>query len=210
MIVDKIATEDARLSWKARGILSYMLSKPDNFVFYLDKMAEDAPDGIDSLRAGIKELQEFGYVIRYPVKEKGKIVSWVMDVYEKPHGTFPYVEKPQVENPMLKNKDLKENNLKENYKIYIDLPIDVVFLNIYNNYFKSKFNKNHMQVSEESLDKIRIMVDTIESYGIELSEWEEKVQEHFDNIPKSNNGNILAFLQASFRHFEVRNYNSPY
>jgi hypothetical protein len=36
---------------------------------------------------------------------------------------------------------------------------------------------------------------------------EEKVVEHFDNLPKKNNGNILAFLQASFRYFEVGEFS---
>lgn len=202
--------QDNRLSWKARGLLGYMLSHSDDFKFHLDKLAEEAPDGLDSVKAGIKELEKLGYVKRYPTKVKGKIVAWNMDVYEKPQVDLPLVEKPLEENPTLITNKLITNNLNNNKELkdYIDLTIDDdSYLTIYNKYFKAKFNKDHMQVTEEQMSSIKSQISKIDSYDICIEDWEEVVEEHFDNLPKKNNGNIIAFLHASSRHFEVPYYD---
>ena len=205
--IEKTTSEDRRLTWKARGILAYLLGKPDNFVFYLDKIAEDAPDGIDSLRAGIKELQDLNYVKRYPVKVKGKIVSWAMDVYEIPHTELPHVEKPYMENPTLKiSKELKDNNKTDN-KRYILLDIEGnKHIKVYNHHFKKRYGKDHMAVSEENLVFIEDRVESIRRNS-DFEDWEERVEEHFNNLPKGNNGSILPFLYASYRFFNVNEFN---
>lgn len=206
------AHQDKRLSWKARGLLGYMLSHNDDYKFYLDQLAEEAPDGIDSVKAGIKELEKFGYVKRYPTKVKGKIVAWNIDVYEKPEVDLPLVEKPLEENPTLITNNLITNN-NNNYKdikekIYIVLPNDVPFINIYKRYFKYKFNRDHMKVTEENLEFILREIGKIKKSGIDESEWEDKVAEHFENLPEKNNGSIIPFLYASTRHFEVNYYQN--
>ncbi|QYY44738.1 helix-turn-helix domain-containing protein (plasmid) [Aneurinibacillus thermoaerophilus] len=126
--IQKVALRDKELSWKAKGIHTYMLSLPDDWTFHIEEIATHAKDGVDSLRAGLKELKEKGYLQRYPVKENGKIVRWETHVFEtpqipevekplmeKPHVENPEVEKPQMEspheaNPMLLNNDLELSN----------------------------------------------------------------------------------------------------
>ena len=110
------------MSWKAKGILVYLLSKPDHFIFHLDELAEHSTDGIDSLRSGLKELQQFGYVNRYPIKEKGRIVSWGLDVYESPktpvvEPSSPHGDFPLMENPTLLIKNISNNDLSNNKSI---------------------------------------------------------------------------------------------
>lgn len=83
-----ITLQDSRLSWKARGLLAFMLSKPANFKFSDEELAMQAPDGMTSVRSGIKELEQLGYVVRYAVRDKGIIVSWEMDVYETPSNIY--------------------------------------------------------------------------------------------------------------------------
>lgn len=112
--IESASLQESRLSWKARGLLAYMLSKPDNFKFHLDELTKHAPEGLDSVKVGIKELELFGYVKRYPVKARGKIVFWVMDIYEVPQVGFPLVEKPLVEKPLVENPMLITNDLITN------------------------------------------------------------------------------------------------
>lgn len=199
--------QDHRLSWKARGLMSYMLSKPNNFKFYLHELTKHAPDGLDGVKTGIKELEKFGYVKRYSIKERGKIVSWEMNVYEVPQVDKPQVEKPLVENPTLITNELITNDLITNDKRYIVLPNDDIFMDIYNQAFKHKYGKPHMKVKVEQLRDIEEQIGVMQSYDIDTDTWREKVEEHFDNLPENNNGNIIAFLSASFRYFEVGQYS---
>lgn len=120
--INNTGLRDERLSWKAKGILAYILSLPDDWVFYMEEISTHAKDGIDSLRVGMKELKKFGYVRRFPVKnEKGKITNWETIIYEvpqveNPHMENPQVEKPQMEVPFMENPTLlstKELNTKE-------------------------------------------------------------------------------------------------
>jgi len=73
---------DIRLSLKAKGLLTMMLSRPDDWVFYMDELQIHSTDGEKSLRAGFKELLEHGYVKKFPIYENRKIVRWVTVVYE--------------------------------------------------------------------------------------------------------------------------------
>ncbi|HDR7801521.1 TPA: DnaD domain protein [Bacillus tropicus] len=105
--INNTGLRDERLSWKAKGILAYILSLPDDWVFYMEEISTHAKDGIDSLRVGMKELKKYGYVRRFPVKnEKGKITNWETIIYEVPQVENPLMEKPQVEVPFVENPTL--------------------------------------------------------------------------------------------------------
>lgn len=97
------------------------------------------------------------------------------------------------------------NNTKEIIKsIYIDLPIDGhIFFNIYGRYFRDKFGKDHMRLTPEQLDDVSSKLNELIGCDVDRERFEEEVENHFDNLPKSNNGNIMAFLTASRRYFEV-------
>ena len=84
-VVNNTGLRDERLSWKAKGILAYILTLPDDWVFYREELATHANDGIDSLKSGMKELKEYGYVKRTPIRnDKNKIVSWETVIHEVP------------------------------------------------------------------------------------------------------------------------------
>ncbi|MBW3491817.1 DnaD domain-containing protein [Bacillus sp. FDAARGOS_1420] len=114
--INNTGLRDERLSWKSKGILAYILSLPDDWVFYMEEISTHAKDGIDSLRVGMKELKKFGYVRRFPVKnEKGKITNWETIIYEVPQVENPQVEVPFMENPTLLNtKELSTNKQNTN------------------------------------------------------------------------------------------------
>ena len=101
------------LSWKAKGMLVYILSLPDDWVIYLDEVVKHATDGKDSFRSGWKELEEAGYVQRKPIREKGIIREWRTYVSENadlttisPDSGFPEVVKPEVVKPQVDNQKL--------------------------------------------------------------------------------------------------------
>ncbi|MEC2467582.1 DnaD domain protein, partial [Bacillus cereus] len=119
--INNTGLKDTRLSWKAKGILAYILTLPDDWIFYMEEVTKHSKDGIASLKAGMKELKECGYVKRFPIKgENGKISKWETIIYEVPQVEKPLVEnqlveKPPVENlpvenqPLLSTKELSTN-----------------------------------------------------------------------------------------------------
>ncbi|EJR53675.1 hypothetical protein IIO_05932, partial [Bacillus cereus VD115] len=114
-VINNTGLRDERLSWKAKGILAYILTLPDDWVFYREELATHSKDGIDSLKSGMKELKEYGYVKRAPIRnDKNKIVSWETVIHEVPQeeplADFPPVENPPVENPLLLNTNILSTN----------------------------------------------------------------------------------------------------
>ena len=60
---------DKNISFKAKGLYAYINSKPDNWDFSIDRMADQTKEGRDSIRAGIKELEEAGWLQRTPARQ---------------------------------------------------------------------------------------------------------------------------------------------
>lgn len=105
------------LSWKAKGIMCYILSLPDDWEIYLEELQKHAIDGKSSFRSGWNELKEKGYVKRHPIKESGKFVEWRTEIIESidlttfsPFTDFPQVGKPQMEKPQVENRKLLSTN----------------------------------------------------------------------------------------------------
>ena len=63
-IVANELVRDHRLSWKARGLLVYLLSLPDNWQTSADELTRRSPDGRHSVLTGLQELETAGYLQR--------------------------------------------------------------------------------------------------------------------------------------------------
>lgn len=84
--VHKSFVHDDNLSWKAKGILLYLLSRPDDWRIYETELNKHSSDGRDSLRTGIKELEEAGYIHRTRKRnEKGQLREYEYQVFEQPN-----------------------------------------------------------------------------------------------------------------------------
>jgi len=74
---------DERLSWKAKGLLSYLLSLPYDWEVYTSEVVKHSTDGEKSLTSGLNELIKFGYVIRTKIRgEKGHYSGYEYSVYD--------------------------------------------------------------------------------------------------------------------------------
>ncbi|MEC2390249.1 DNA-binding protein [Bacillus thuringiensis serovar shandongiensis] len=167
-VVNNTGLRDERLSWKAKGILAYILTLPDDWVFYREELATHAKDGLDSLRSGMKELKEYGYLQRLPIRnDNNKIVSWETVIHEVPQVEplvgFPPVEEPPVENPPVgnppvENPELLNTNIPSTNKLNT---------NIQNtNHHDDDESKSHVLVDEE----FKISYNFLKEKGIPLSE----------------------------------------
>ena len=92
------------LSLKAKGLLSLMLSLPEEWDYTTKGLAYICKDGVDSICAGVRELEEHGYVIRERVRnENGQLGAIEYTILEQPVEPSPKREKPKQENPVQVN-----------------------------------------------------------------------------------------------------------
>lgn len=96
--------QNTALSLKAKGLLSLMLSLPDNWDYTTKGLAAICKDGLDSINSAIKELEQQGYVVRRRIRnEKGQLKTVEYNIMEQPKPLIPKQEKPKQENPILDN-----------------------------------------------------------------------------------------------------------
>ena len=116
------------LSLKAKGLLSLMLSLPDNWDYTTKGLASICKDGIDSICSAVKELEQHGYIVRERVRnDKGQLTTIEYTILEQPETALPEQEKPkrecpEQENPAqlntnISNKKLSNTNTSTTYPI---------------------------------------------------------------------------------------------
>ncbi len=75
---------DSRLSWEARGLLGYLLSKPDNWQVRVHDIIANGPAGAKKVRHMLKELEHYGYLVRMRVQQANGRWDWISLVFESP------------------------------------------------------------------------------------------------------------------------------
>ena len=108
---------DKRLSLKAKGLLSQMLSLPEDWDYTLSGLAYINREKIDAIRQAVRELESAGYIVRSRKRdEKGRLQGSDYVIYEKPVSDLPALENPTLDNPMLESPTL-DNPTQLNTKI---------------------------------------------------------------------------------------------
>lgn len=110
--IDNAAIEDDLISWKARGILCYLLSRPDCWQVRMCELEKRSKrDGRESVRSGIQELMRAGYIRREKRRgTDGKIIEWTYEVREKP--SVPQAGIPTVGNPSINKTEVEKKSRK--------------------------------------------------------------------------------------------------
>ena len=101
------------LSLKAKGLLSQMLSLPEDWDYTLKGLSLINREQIDAIRAAIRELEQAGYIVRSRERDsQGRLRGADYVIYEQPQ---PVPDSPTLENPMQLNKDklITEKQKKE-------------------------------------------------------------------------------------------------
>ena len=101
------------LSLKAKGLLSLMLSLPENWDYTTKGLSCICKDGIDSINATVKELEEQGYIVRRRIRnEKGQLTSIEYTILEQPQHLGTSESQPKRENPILDKPTLDKPTLE--------------------------------------------------------------------------------------------------
>ena len=148
--------KDKRLSLKAKGLLSVMISLPAEWDYTLAGLAYISKEGVSAIRAAIQELEENGYVTRARLRnEAGQLGDTEYTIYEFPQNEEkaaepssspqapvtasadvsenvepvcgnPILEKPILENPMQLNKDISNTYPKKKKILMHQIPINQI------------------------------------------------------------------------------------
>jgi hypothetical protein len=86
VMLDTTALNDDRLSYRAKGIHTYLMSKPDGWQVYIEQLEHSSPrEGRDAIRSALAELQKAGYLHREKLRgAKGRMAGWDTTIYETP------------------------------------------------------------------------------------------------------------------------------
>lgn len=148
-VINNTSLYDDRLSWKAKAIHVFMLSKPDNWTFHNSEMMRWAKDKENSFASGLKELKEYGYVKKERRRNENGKFDWITVVYEVPQEiqeilenqvaepvqpspdspymenppmVEPYPEKPYVENPRMEKPLVEKPSVENQGLISTNIP----------------------------------------------------------------------------------------
>lgn len=103
---------DERLSLKSKGLLSLILSLPDDWRISIEGMTQFSSDGKDAIRSAIRELTDAGYITRDQThSETGTFSGYEYTIHETPAASpssgFPTMENPTTGNPTTENPTLR-------------------------------------------------------------------------------------------------------
>lgn len=135
VVLDKGFLNDKLLSWKAKGLLAYMLSLPDDWSFCISDLATHSKCSRESTANTVKELTKAGYIHKMQGRtNNGKFRKVELFVFEtpqaEPDSDNPISDKPLMENPLtvnpqtekpsllINNKSLNNNLLNSSYYCY--------------------------------------------------------------------------------------------
>jgi hypothetical protein len=157
--------KEKKMSLKAKGLLSLMLSLPDDWNYSVSGLVTLSKDGKDSVMSALGELETFGYLERTRmINNKGQFSGIEYHIYEEPQTEKPITENPILDNPILEktnaenppqlntnilnnnnNKIIKELNTNADIDIYEDILKDIVNVelrNLYVDYIEMRRIKN--------------------------------------------------------------------
>ena len=100
---------NANLSLKAKGLLSMMLSLPEDWNYTTRGLAKICKEGVDAIGAALRELETAGYIVRHKLRDRqGRISDTEYVIYEQPQLRKPDTDSPDTENPYMDKPDTEK------------------------------------------------------------------------------------------------------
>lgn len=178
------------LSLKAKGLLSQMLSLPEDWDYTLAGLSYINRESIDAIRTAVWELEKAGYITRRQGRdEKGKMTAIEYTIYEQPQPPAldcPVLENPTADNPILENptpdnptsenpmqlnKDIQKTNLSKKEKSNTDLS---------NNHSIPILSPNPSPLREETAEPERKGTEAADAYSVYEKIIKDNIEyEHF-------------------------------
>lgn len=212
LIMNKTCLNDSRLSLRAKGLLCFLLSKPDNWYINTREIVSSSSNGIQSVWSTIKELVKFGYMYKHRFRSgNGAFHSYNYLVYERPespyliktttspHSHYPSVDNPSVDNPTLLINKTNINNRtlltsSSNKSNNVNVAQDDLFL-------KESRKPTTVLLNELYIRNHQILFDSFEDFDIfTYADW----MLSFRSKIKNPTGFIIAALKG--RWLDINKY----
>lgn len=169
------------LSLKAKGLLSLMLSLPENWDYTTKGLARICKDGVDSISAALKELEKHGYLTRQRIRDRhGRLGDIEYTIHEQPVQALsnkevslsPKRENPRQVNPVQVNPELvnpelvkpeQENPVQLNIQETNTEKSNIDLLNTYQSIYPAKREKTNgaSKMDTDRMDKMTIYQEII-------------------------------------------------
>lgn len=210
-IINNTGLKDEKLSLKSKGLLAYMLSLPDDWVFYEKELINHSTDGRDSIRKGLKELEEHGYLVRERARDdRGKLQGTDWLLHETPQNVVKSTFSPKTDFPMLEKPTLGKPTLENPLLLSTNSTKDLSLLN----------TNNTNDDEEEAIRKVILHWQqqiNINESGIiieDLSYWVKDMNGNADLIIYAinemirNNGKSYKYLNVILKDWESKGINT--
>ena len=101
---------NGKLSLKAKGLLSMMLSLPEDWNYTTRGLAKICKEGVDAIGGALRELETAGYIVRHQLRDRqGRISDTEYVIYEQPQPKNPDTASPDTENPDMEKPDTEKS-----------------------------------------------------------------------------------------------------
>lgn len=192
-ILDNTCIQDTTLSWKSKGVHTYLMSLPNDWKIFITEIVNHSSDGKAALYSAIQELEKHGYVKKIQNRRgDGCFGNTVYYVYEKPespknsspltdfpHADYPDTVKPDTDNRTLLNTKKLNTNIQKTELTNYEQPVsESVFINIIKGLFGSEYPFDN-QFEADVLKKLN-------DYEIEESNLESFVKYVFERTQLAN------------------------
>ena len=201
---------DKRLSLKAVGLLSIVLSLPDDWHYTVNGLVGSVKDGKRAVNGALSELKQYGYLKvnkLYPNSERSKI-EYQYVFYEKPQCIQNVPLEQDLQNVDLQNVDIQNVDIQN---------VDIQNVGAYINTNKS--NTNRLNTNKQSKHKYgeyqhvllsdKEHTHLVELYGSSLDEHIKILDEYIETSGKSYKNHSLVIQKWVHDELTKRNKNSP-
>ena len=112
---------NGKLSLKAKGLLSMMLSLPEDWNYTTRGLAAICKEGVDAIGGALRELEAAGYIVRHQLRDKqGRISDTEYVIYEQPQPKNPDTPQPDTASPDTGNPDMDKPDTEKPAELNIE------------------------------------------------------------------------------------------
>ena len=121
LIPELLDMVDANLSLKAKGLLSMMLSLPEDWNYTTRGLAAICKEGVDAIGGALRELETAGYIVRHQLRDRqGRISDTEYVIYEQPQPKNPDTPQPDTASPDTENPDMVKPDTEKPAELNIE------------------------------------------------------------------------------------------
>ena len=112
---------DKALSLKSKGLLSMMLSLPEDWNYTTRGLAKICKEGVDAIGGALRELEAAGYIVRHQLRDRqGRICDTEYVIYEQPQPKAPDTPQPDTASPDTENPYLADPDTEKPAELNIE------------------------------------------------------------------------------------------